>query len=291
MTRVAVVTGSNSGVGLAIVRAFCKQFGADGVVYLTARNEERGMQAVEVLKKEGLNPSFHLLDVNDVASMEKLRDDIKTQHGGLDILVNNAGIAYKGNDTPMSEQAAGSIKTNYHGVLLMTNTFLPLIRDGGRIVHVASMVAPMTFNKLSEDLKKRFREVSTEQGVTDLMNEFIEATKAGDHVKKGWADWAYGVSKLGVAALTRIQGEQLSKDSTKKDVLINCCCPGYVETGMTAHHAGENAEHRITPDQGADTPVYLSLLPAGTTDIMGKLLSKRKVKNFFTEDIGPITFN
>eukprot|EP00057_Strongylocentrotus_purpuratus_P013025 XP_011667499.1 PREDICTED: carbonyl reductase [NADPH] 1 isoform X1 [Strongylocentrotus purpuratus] len=287
--KVAVVTGSNSGVGLAIVRALCKHFGENGAVYLTARNEERGMQAVEVLKKEGLNPRFHLLDVNDVTSMEKLRDDIKTEHGGVDILVNNAGIAYKGNDTPMCEQAAGSIKTNYHGVLLMTDTFLPIIRDGGRITHIASLVAPMTYYKMSEELQKRFKDVSTAAGVTDLMNEFVEATKIGDHVKKGWSDWAYGTSKLGVAALTKVQGENMTKDTSKKDVLINCCCPGYVETGMTAHHSG--AQKRLTPDQGADTPVYLSLLPAGTTDLQGKLLSKRKVKNFFEEDIRPITFN
>lgn len=60
---------------------------------------------------------------------------------------------------------------------------------------------------------------------------------------------------------------------------------------MTAHHSGEHANKRLTPDQGADTPVYLSLLPAGTTDLQGKLFSKRKVKNFFEEDIRPITFN
>ncbi|XP_041478392.1 carbonyl reductase [NADPH] 1-like isoform X2 [Lytechinus variegatus] len=287
-SKVAVVTGSNSGVGLAIVRAFCKHFGENGAVYLTARNEERGMQAIEVLKKEGLNPRFHLLDVDDVSSMEMLRDDIRTEHGGLDILVNNAGIAYKGNP-PMFEQAVGSIKTNYHGVRLMTDTFLPIIRDGGRITHVASMGAPMAYYRLSVELQERFKQVSTVQDVTNLMNEFIEATKIGDHVQKGWPDWAYGTSKLGVVALTKIQGENVSKDSSKKDVLINSCCPGYVATGMTAHHTGEKAKHRLTPDQGADTPVYLSLLPAGTTNIQGKFLYKREIKDFFTVDIRPIT--
>ena len=41
-------------------------------------------------------------------------------------------------------------------------------------------------------------------------------------MKKGWADWAYGASKLGVTTLTKIQGQEVSKDSSKKDVLINC---------------------------------------------------------------------
>lgn len=54
----------------------------------------RGLEAVDVLKKEGLSPKFHTLDVNDQGSIERLRDDIAAQDGGLDILVNNAGIIF-----------------------------------------------------------------------------------------------------------------------------------------------------------------------------------------------------
>eukprot|EP00057_Strongylocentrotus_purpuratus_P013027 XP_011667501.1 PREDICTED: carbonyl reductase [NADPH] 1 [Strongylocentrotus purpuratus] len=222
--------------------------------------------------------------------MEKLRDDIKTEHGGVDILVNNAGILSKDN-IPLYEQAVESIKTNYHGVLLMTNTFLPIIRDGGRVVHLASLVAARTFYNISEELQQRFKEVSTVEGVTGLMDEFIEASKEGDPTTKGWLDFAYGISKLGVAGLTKVQGENVSKDTSKKDVLINCCCPGYIRSNMTAHHTGEDTKGMISPDQGADTPIYLSLLPAGTNDIQGKFVSKRTVKNFFKDDIRPVTFD
>ncbi|XP_780055.3 carbonyl reductase [NADPH] 1 [Strongylocentrotus purpuratus] len=287
--KVAVVTGSNTGIGLAMVRALCKHFGENGVVYLTARNEERGMQAVEVLKKEGLNPRFHLLDVNDVTSMEKLRDDIKTEHGGVDILINNAGILSKF-DIPMYEQAVEMTNTNYHGVLLMTNTFLPIIRDGGRVVQLASLMGARTFYDISEELQHRFRDVSTVEEVTGLMNEYIKATKEGDFKTKGWPDLAYGISKIGVAALTKVQGENVSKDKSKKDVLINCCCPGYIRTNMTATHTGEDTKSMISQDQGADTPVYLSLLPAGTNDLQGKFVTKRMVKNYFKDDIRPVTF-
>lgn len=60
---------------------------------------------------------------------------------------------------------------------------------------------------------------------------------------------------------------------------------------MTAHHTGEDTKGMISPDQGADTPIYLSLLPGGTTDIQGKFVSKRTVKNFFKDDIRPVTFD
>ena len=62
---------------------------------LSARDEGRGQAAVEELKKEGLSPKFHQLDITDHASIVKLAGFLKEKYGGIDILVNNAGIAYK----------------------------------------------------------------------------------------------------------------------------------------------------------------------------------------------------
>ena len=61
---------------------------------ITARNEERGLAAVEALNKEGLSPKFHQLDINDSVSIQRLRDFLKETYGGLDVLVNNAAIAF-----------------------------------------------------------------------------------------------------------------------------------------------------------------------------------------------------
>jgi NAD(P)-dependent dehydrogenase (short-subunit alcohol dehydrogenase family) len=63
--------------------------------YCTARNEELGKQAVENLKAEGLNPSFHQLDIISDESIQRLKDYLEKTFGGLDLLINNAGIAYK----------------------------------------------------------------------------------------------------------------------------------------------------------------------------------------------------
>ncbi len=64
----------------------------------TARNEERGLAAIEELKKEGLSPKFHQLDTDDKASVEKLRDFLVQTYGGLDVLVNNAGMSFRVGD-------------------------------------------------------------------------------------------------------------------------------------------------------------------------------------------------
>lgn len=94
MSSVAVVTGSNKGIGFEIVRAMCKRFPGD--VYLTARDPGRGQEAVAKLQEEGLHPLFHQLDIDDPQSIRALRDFLKQKYGGLNVLVNNAAIAFKG---------------------------------------------------------------------------------------------------------------------------------------------------------------------------------------------------
>src|SRR5690349_10549048 len=91
--RIAVVTGGNKGLGYEI----CRQLAVNGVnVVLTARNESRGLRAVESLQAQRLNVIFHPLDVTDEDSVRKLRDYMAKIHGGCDILINNAGISLRG---------------------------------------------------------------------------------------------------------------------------------------------------------------------------------------------------
>ena len=64
-------------------------------IFLPARNEALGQEAVKALNGEGLQPKFHQLDLNDKASIDRLKNFIQSTYGGLDVLVNNAGLAYK----------------------------------------------------------------------------------------------------------------------------------------------------------------------------------------------------
>eukprot|EP00057_Strongylocentrotus_purpuratus_P021248 XP_011675722.1 PREDICTED: carbonyl reductase [NADPH] 3-like [Strongylocentrotus purpuratus] len=249
--RVAVVTGANKGIGLEIVRALCRHFGQDGVVYLTARNEGRGLAAIELLQKEGLDPKFHLLDVTDQSSIEKIRNHLEKEHGGIDVLVNNAGI-----DTP--------------------------------IVNVASTTGYIVFREqLTDEIRNRFRQVKDEQDVVDLMNEFLECCKTETNAANGWTTWSYGVSKLGVILLSKIQAEKISLDESRQDILVNACSPGFVQTDMTADLP--ETEHddsiKITTVEGADTPVFVALLPPGVKEPNGQFLLRRKVYDFLNTDV------
>ena len=80
-TRVAIVTGGNKGIGLAIVRGVCKQFNGD--VILTSRDSERGVDAVKQLEGEGLKVKFHQLDITSRDSISVLKEHIEKTYGGM----------------------------------------------------------------------------------------------------------------------------------------------------------------------------------------------------------------
>eukprot|EP00057_Strongylocentrotus_purpuratus_P014249 XP_011668723.1 PREDICTED: uncharacterized protein LOC105440375 [Strongylocentrotus purpuratus] len=145
---------------------------------------------------------------------------------------------------------------------------------------MAGQLGSLAYQKLGPDLQKRFKTVSTEQGIVDLMTEFISAAKEVKKKELGWGSSNYGVSKLGVIALTRIQGQDIIKDSGREDILINCCCPGNVATDMSSHKGP------LTIDQGAVTPVYLALLPGGCSH-QGLFFYQKAVKDFW----GPVSQN
>ncbi|KAH3778690.1 hypothetical protein DPMN_180160 [Dreissena polymorpha] len=65
------------------------------MLHVLACSEANGQEALKKLNAEGLNPVFHQLDITDGRSVQRLRDFLQKNYGGLDVLVNNAAIAYK----------------------------------------------------------------------------------------------------------------------------------------------------------------------------------------------------
>ena len=202
------MTGSNKGIGLAIVRKLCRQF--DGDVFLTARSEERGKEAVKTLEAEGLNPKFHQLDITSSASIEELRKFMVDSYGGVDVLVNNAGIAYKYDSTASDiEQATNTLRTNFNGTRNMLRTFSPIVRSHGRIVNMHSWTG--LFSVLTSDsLRNKFTSPSlTEEELVALMDQFIEDVREGKHKERGWAKTFYASIAVGILALSNVYARQL----------------------------------------------------------------------------------
>ncbi|KAJ8246682.1 hypothetical protein GJAV_G00254240 [Gymnothorax javanicus] len=255
-----------------MVRTLCQTFPGD--VFLSARDEGRGKAAVESLKSEGLNLSFHQLDITDPDSIRCARDFFSENYGGVDVLINNAGIAFRVADTtPFGIQADVTLRTNFFGTRDMCNAFLPIIKPGGRVVNITAVLACGALRSCCPELQARFRSDDiTEEELVSLMERFVRDAREDQHVLKGWPTTAYGVSEIGVIVLSKILARRLREDRAGDGILLNAGCPGWVRTDM----AGPKAP--LSPDEGAVVPVYLALLPPEATEPHGQLVSEKKVK-------------
>lgn len=269
--KVAVITGSNKGIGYAIVKALCEKFNGD--VYLTARDKNRGLQAVKNLNQLGYKPKFYVCDVTVPDSICKLRDHIAEEYGGLDVLVNNAAIAFMADATePFGLQAKETVRVNYFGLRDTCSILFPLLRSHARVVNVSSSLGHLS--KIpGEELRKKFASPNlTVSELSELMNSFVKAAEENSHTQFGWPNNAYVVSKVGVSALTIIQQREFNSDNRRSDLIVNSVHPGYVDTDMTRHKG------HLTIEQGAEAPVYLALLPENTVKPKGDYV-------WFTKDI------
>src|SRR5215212_3639737 len=126
--RTAIVTGANSGIGLAAARELAR---AGAHVVLAVRNTEKGERAAASLPAPG-DVEVRRLDLADLASIREFADGFD---GEIDLLINNAGVMA----VPESRTEDGfemQIGTNHLGHFALTNLLLPQVRD--RVVTVAS---------------------------------------------------------------------------------------------------------------------------------------------------------
>ncbi|XP_038684823.1 (+)-neomenthol dehydrogenase-like isoform X2 [Tripterygium wilfordii] len=298
-TKYAVVTGANKGIGFEVVRQLASNGSSTIKVVLTARDEKRGIEAVDKLIKEfGLsagNVFFHQLDLTDPASASTLADFVKTQFGKLDILVNNAGISgvifdptvpfdidlsaeggttvrnMKEIATHTYDLAQDCLNTNYYGTKTVTEALLPLLKlsDSPKIVNVSS-IAGLLKSIPNEEIRAVFNNIEslTEKKIHLLLSDFLKDFKEGSLETKGWPTYlsAYQMSKAAINAYTRL----LAKNYP--EICINCICPGIVKTDMN------RGSGILTREEGGAGPVKLAQLPNGSPS--GLFFVNGKVSSF-----------
>lgn len=273
-----MVTGSNKGIGLGIVRSLCQHF--DGEVFLTSRNVERGQAAVKLLQSEGMSPKYHQMDVTDIASIKKFYQFIANNYDGIDVLVNNAGVMIH-DDDPGSfyERIAQTLSVNYYGVKSVYQILLPLLKYGARVVNISSQTSIMAMGLCSEDVRSALNSPSLSLKELDMFIEkYQESSKNGRPADIGFPDnpiGAYMVSKAGVSLVTMIFARQLNESGNPKKILINACCPGYIDTDLTKRSKLAHMKKRTTKE-AAVTPTYLALLPLSDEERQGKFFMNKK---------------
>ncbi len=134
--KIALVTGGNSGIGLATARQFVRE---GAYVFITGR---RDAELAAAARQIGENVTGVQGDVSNVADLDRLFAQIKREKGRLDIVFANAGVARYAALGAISEEFFDSIfDTNVKGLLFTVQKALPLLSDGASIILNASMVA------------------------------------------------------------------------------------------------------------------------------------------------------
>jgi NAD(P)-dependent dehydrogenase (short-subunit alcohol dehydrogenase family) len=202
VVKVALVTGSNRGIGLEV----CRQLGARGLrVIVTARDRQKAAAAASALARDGGDFTPAVLDVTDAASVQALASMATDTFGGVDVLVNNAAVLLGENTgvlaTPIDDIRA-TFETNVFGAIAVSRALVPgmLARGYGRVVNVSS-------------------------GAGQLSSMTTYAP-------------AYSMSKAALNAFTR----QLAAATRGTGVLVNSADPGWVRTDMGGPHAPRSVE-------------------------------------------------
>ena len=145
MEKVALVTGSSSGIGFETALALARE---NYFTYASMRNTGKAGKIQEIAKKENLNLKVIELDVDKEDSIKSAVKKIQEQKGRIDVLVNNAGYGLFGciEDITMDELKA-QFQTNFFGVVSLIQEIAPIMRKQGSgiIVNVSSVAGRIGF--------------------------------------------------------------------------------------------------------------------------------------------------
>jgi NAD(P)-dependent dehydrogenase (short-subunit alcohol dehydrogenase family) len=145
MDKVALVTGSSSGIGFETALALARE---GYHTYATMRDTKKGNKILEIAKKENLNIRVIELDVNKEGTIKKAVGDILGEKKRIDVLVNNAGYFLVGclEDLTITD-LKDQFETNFFGVVRTVQAVLPIMRSqkSGTIVNVSSVAGRIGF--------------------------------------------------------------------------------------------------------------------------------------------------
>lgn len=205
--KVALVTGSTSGIGLAIASRLAKA--SCNIVMNGFGAPDSIAEARKALEAHGAQVLYHGADVSKVSEVEDMVQQAVAQFGRLDIVVNNAGIQHVAplDDFP-AEKWDQIMGINLSGCFYLIKAALPHLRkaEAGRIVNIAS----------------------------------VHGIRASPHKA------AYVAAKHGLVGLTKAVAVELAAEQAKAGVnsyvTCNAICPGWVSTPLVENQIGQQAE-------------------------------------------------
>jgi carbonyl reductase 1 len=271
-SRVAIVTGANQGLGFALVEGLCGALGPADAVYLTARDERRGAEAIERLRGRGLAPRFQCLDVCDAREIDELASRLGAEHGGVDLVISNACHRLT-RERSQVEQVRPFVDTSNLATTRLLHAFGPRLRDGGRFIVVASGFGRLRY--LPARLHARFDGAASLGELDDVMRAYVDAVERGVAAAEGWPDWINIPSKVGQVASMRVYARARREESERRGLVIAAVCPGLVDTPLSRPWFDDLSKAQ-TPEVAARDVIWLSTAPRAEVPY-GELVQHRKI--------------
>ena len=272
MSKLAIITGADGGMGTEITRAVAQAgYHVIMLCYTLFKGEERKNQLI--LETGNKEIEVRQVDLSSMASVTNIAEDLLGRGKHIDLLMNNAGTMSSGGLITTEDGLEYTVAVNYVAPFLLTLKLLPLMGQGTRIVNM----------------------VSCTYSIGKITPEFFVRGKRGSF----WRIPVYSNTKLALWLFTRELSERLKAEG----ITVNAADPGIVSTDIITMHKWFDPLTDIffrpfirKPKKGASTAIGL-LLDKKEAGVTGQLyvnnhrksLSDKYVNHVQKEQLWEIT--
>lgn len=267
MDKIAVVTGATRNLGFALAEGMAQRLEPTDTVYLTGRDAARVAESVHRLSNARAKVRGELLDVAKPATVEGFADLLTERHGGVDIVFSNHYTRVQPDDDPRVV-IDKYIEANNLGTTRVLRSFAPLLRDGGRLLVIASRAGSL--RALAPALHPRFENLKSLDDVDSAVRVWGDAVRSGRAPGQAWPAWINIPSKIGQVAAVRVVASQRRADDLRRGILIASISPGLIETG--ASRAWLDVSGAPQPDEAASPLLDFALDSSPHESFYGELV-------------------
>jgi len=272
MNRIAVVTGATRNLGLALVQGLTERLDAADVVYLTGPDPTRVSGALETITAPRAKLRGEVLDVSSREGVERFAASLAARHGAVDIVFSNH---YRRVDPDEDPAAAIDryVAVNNLGTTHVLRAFAPVLRDGSRLLVVASSAGSL--RALAPVLHARFDDLESLDAVDAAVCAWRDAVRERRAPGEAWPAWINIPSKIGQVAAVRALARQRRSGDVGRNILLAALCPGLIDTG--ASRPWLNMARAQTPAQAAQALLDLALQASPDPAFYGELVRFGKI--------------
>lgn len=230
MNKSALITGATRNLGFSLAQGLARRLDPTDTVYLTGRDPGRVAQSVKRLTGAVAEVRGAVLDVAKRGAVEHFAEQLADRHGGVDIVFSNHYTRVQPEDDPTAV-IEGYVEANNLGTTNVLRSFAPRLRDGGRLLVVASRAGSL--RALAPALHPRFQNLRSLDDVDRAICAWRDTVRSGRAPGQAWPAWINIPSKIGQVAAVRVLAAQRRADDLRRGIVIASISPGLIDTGAS----------------------------------------------------------